>query len=116
LWSVVSDTGAGRAWAVRPFALVAAIGVCQLRSAYPLLGASGLAAATLTWGGHAAANAGVFGLAHLAADVTHILAAGIWVGALVTFFRLAMHGGEAVGATATAPPPSPVSGPLSSRC
>ncbi len=102
LWSVISDTGAGRAWAVRVFALAAAIGLARLRSPYPLLVASGLAAATLAWGGHAAANAGVPGLIHLAADVTHILAAGIWVGALAAFLCLAMRGGEGIDATASA--------------
>ena len=102
LWSVISDMGAGRAWAVRVVALAAAIGVARFSSPYPLLAASGLAAATLAWGGHAAAEAGVGGYAHLAADVIHILAAGVWVGALVAFFRLLRRGGKSIDATASA--------------
>ncbi len=102
LWSIISDTAVGHAWAVRLVALAAAIGVARFRNPYPLLIASGLAVATLAWSGHGAADTGVFGLAHLSADVLHILAAGIWVGALAAFFRLVMRGGESAGATASA--------------
>lgn len=94
LWSVIVDTGAGRAWAVRAVALVIAIGVAQRQNSIPLLLSSGVGAASLAWGGHAAADTGVFGVAHLAADVLHILAASVWIGALVALFRLLVRGGE----------------------
>jgi putative copper resistance protein D len=102
LWSVISGTGAGYAWVLRVVALVAALGVARFRSPVPLLIASGLAAASLAWGGHAAAEGGAAGIAHIAADVVHILAAGVWVGALAAFLRLLMRGGDGVGETARA--------------
>ncbi len=40
------------------------------------------AAATLAWSGHAGATPGALGAAHLAVDVTHLLAAALWLGAL----------------------------------
>ena len=40
-------------------------------------------AATLAWAGHAAATQGEEGDVHLAADVVHLLASGIWLGGLV---------------------------------
>ncbi len=49
---------------------------------------AGVAASSLAWGGHAAAGEGAIGLARLAADVLHLLAAGIWLGALLVFLRL----------------------------
>ncbi len=102
LLSIISDTAVGHAWTVRLVALAAAIGVARIRNPFPLLVASGLAAATLAWGGHAVSDTGLFGLAHLSADVIHILAAGIWVGALVAFLRLVMLVEESAGATASA--------------
>ena len=102
LWTVISGTAAGRAWTVRLIALAAASGALRFRSPHPLLVASGLAATTLAWGGHAAADAGAFGIGHLAADMLHILAAGVWIGALVAFFRLVMRGGDSTGASASA--------------
>lgn len=45
------------------------------------LGAVGLAA--LPWAGHGAADEGLAGLAHTTADVMHLLAAGVWLGALL---------------------------------
>ena len=46
-----------------------------------LLGA--LVLATLAWAGHGAADPGASGNAHLVADILHLLAAGVWLGALV---------------------------------
>ncbi len=45
------------------------------------LGAIGLGA--LAWDGHGAADPGVAGWVHTAADVIHLLAAGVWLGALL---------------------------------
>ena len=44
-----------------------------------------VAMATLAWTGHAAATEGIWGKLHLASDVLHMLAAAIWLGALVRF-------------------------------
>jgi putative copper resistance protein D len=102
LWAVISGTGAGYAWVLRIVALVVALGVARFRSPVPLLIASGLAAASLAWGGHAAAEGGAAGIGHLAADIVHILAAGVWIGALAAFLRLLVRGGECAGETARA--------------
>ena len=51
------------------------------------LGAIGLDA--LAWAGHGAADEGLAGLAHTTADVIHLLAVGVWLGALlVLLFQL----------------------------
>lgn len=47
-----------------------------------------LATASFAWSGHGAADEGSGGLIHLAADILHALAAGVWVGALVAFIGL----------------------------
>ena len=41
-----------------------------------------VALSTLAWTGHGAADEGALGWLHLAADITHLLAAGTWIGAL----------------------------------
>ena len=41
-----------------------------------------VALSTLAWTGHGAADEGALGWLHLGADITHLLAAGIWIGAL----------------------------------
>jgi putative copper resistance protein D len=43
------------------------------------------AVATLAWSGHGAATEGPAGVVHLASDITHLLAAGAWIGALAAF-------------------------------
>lgn len=45
-----------------------------------LVGAAALA--SFAWTGHGASDEGVAGLVHLGADVVHLLAAGVWLGAL----------------------------------
>lgn len=55
------------------------------------LGAIGLAA--LAWGGHGAADAGAAGAVHTVADVIHLLAAGVWLGALLCLFLRMAAGG-----------------------
>lgn len=50
------------------------------------LGAVALGA--LPWSGHGAADQGAAGALHLLADVAHLLAAGIWLGALAAFVLL----------------------------
>ena len=41
-----------------------------------------VALGSLAWTGHGAADEGPGGLAHLTADIVHLLAAGVWIGAL----------------------------------
>lgn len=50
-----------------------------------------LALATLPWGGHAAATEGGIGLVHRLNDALHLLAAGLWIGAIESFLYLAVR-------------------------
>jgi putative copper resistance protein D len=77
-----------------------------------------VASASFAWMGHGAATAGAPGLLHLAADILHMLAAGVWIGALAVFVLLlrprpddveldrvlhrALHGFSGVGAALVA--------------
>ncbi len=47
-----------------------------------------LALFTLTWSGHAAATVGFWGLFHRLSDGVHLLAAGLWIGAIGWFIHL----------------------------
>lgn len=85
LWLVISGTAVGVAWAVRVATLLLALFLPRLRFIL-----SALAVATLPWGGHGAASTGAFGVVHLIADIIHLLAAGIWTGALIAFVILAL--------------------------
>lgn len=86
VWSVAADTGFGRAALVRIGLFLLAFLVTLLRSrAAPWRGlaALGLAAtASFAWTGHGSSDDGVTGIAHLAADIVHLSAAAIWIGAL----------------------------------
>jgi copper resistance protein D len=98
LWTVLSQTVFGRDWLVR-FALA-----CALAATLPALlsprdrkslwlettGAI-LAAAfagALAWSGHAAGGLGDEAIIHPAADVLHLIAAAVWVGALLPLIVL----------------------------
>lgn len=50
--------------------------------------AGGVICASFAWMGHGAATKGAPGLLHLASDILHILAAAVWIGALVAFLIL----------------------------
>ncbi|MBU6207521.1 MAG: copper homeostasis membrane protein CopD [Alphaproteobacteria bacterium] len=87
---VVMQTPVGAAWLVRMAALIIiAVLVAWRRSALgtgammALSLTTGVALASLAWGGHGAADEGAFGIVHLTSDITHLLAAGAWLGALV---------------------------------
>jgi len=99
LWTIVSATHYGVAWTVRLIAFGLAVGALGMANARPqralgmILHLSGLAAASLAWGGHGVEGEGLPGLAHLAADIAHIGAAGLWIGALVAFGLLMLKPG-----------------------
>ena len=100
LGTVLADTLFGRVWIVR-FALASGLGAALLASrrragldAACALLAAGLLA-SLAWAGHAAAERGSDRAVHLAADATHLLAAGGWVGALLPLAR-ALAGSPAI--------------------
>jgi putative copper resistance protein D len=94
--AVVSSMGFGKAAVVRAgvallgFALLA--GLPRGRAAWLAATGTGMiAAASLAWMGHAAATEGPMGIAHLAADAIHALAAAAWIGALVALVALAVE-------------------------
>lgn len=95
--TILGATAVGTAWSVRMAALlVALLAVVALRRR-PLLAlvivtaAAAVALASLAWGGHGAMDEGLTGWVHLAADIVHLLAAGIWVGALVSLLVLLLR-------------------------
>lgn len=85
--SVLADTQLGRGLSVR-LALAAAAGLVLMlplgaRARWSTLALLGAAiAASFAWTGHGAATEGAGRPVHLAADVLHLLAAGLWLGAL----------------------------------
>ncbi|CAJ0791718.1 Copper resistance protein D [Ralstonia psammae] len=91
---ILTGTAVGAAWLVRVAALTSGLlmAIAWRRGArhQPIrLAASGaIALATLAWAGHGAMDDGLRGALHLAADIVHLLAAGMWVGALVAFVLL----------------------------
>ena len=101
LWAVIRGTDAGKAWLARLAAL--GVGLYAVWAERPVLAAraSGLALATLAWSGHAAAQGGLFGSIRLAGDILHLLAAGVWLGALIAFVGLVMRKAD-TGVTARA--------------
>ncbi|SPA32737.1 Copper resistance protein D [Cupriavidus taiwanensis] len=94
---IVTGTDFGVAWCARVAALLlfvlAGMRLHRLRAPWAALAASGgVALATLAWSGHGAMHDGAVRYLHLASDVTHLLAAGAWVGALAAFLLLAWPG------------------------
>ena len=95
--ALLNHTAVGTASKVRIAALVATLPVIGfIRASVPLrrvmlsaLGAISLG--SLAWTGHGAADEGVPGTIHLAADITHLLAAGIWLGALAGLLILLLR-------------------------
>ena len=79
---------AGTAWLVRMATLVALALSAAILHRWPrpalfvAAQGSGIALATLAWNGHGAMDDGTVGWLHLGADIIHLLAAGVWIGAL----------------------------------
>jgi putative copper resistance protein D len=97
LVALLEGTAIGTAGMVRVGALLIAVSVSFLlkarsRSRWALqsfLGA--VALGSLAWTGHGAADEGAAGWGHLAADIVHLLASGVWVGALVGLLVLLLR-------------------------
>ncbi|GGI16949.1 copper homeostasis membrane protein CopD [Oxalicibacterium faecigallinarum] len=91
---VITGTEMGVAWLVRMGVLLAflilASASIQRRPQFGLLSVlSAISLATLAWSGHAVMHDGVARLSHLASDITHLWAAGAWIGALFCLIMLA---------------------------
>jgi putative copper resistance protein D len=105
VWDVAGGTGFGRAALARAVLMflgwAAALGAGS-RGRWLLLAALGcLASASFAWSGHGSQDEGVAGALHQTADVLHLLASSVWVGALVC---LSMLGWRAVRGAAGAGP------------
>jgi putative copper resistance protein D len=86
VWLVLTQTIFGHGVAVRLVLAAALLGALFAAAPTALrlwLGAAIAASMALT--GHAAAGEGLPGLAHQAADAVHMLAAAVWIGALLAF-------------------------------
>ncbi|OYX15003.1 MAG: copper resistance protein CopD [Brevundimonas diminuta] len=91
---MVTGMGLGKALVVRMLAAALALALALLllrpgRLAWSVLALLGLVvSASFAWTGHGAATQGPGHLIHLASDITHAVAASIWVGALAAFVVL----------------------------
>lgn len=93
LWTVLLQTGFGRAWLVR--LILACLLAATLALPFRLRGEKPLAVdavtvvlagglvGTLAFAGHAVGGRGIEGTIHPAADVAHLIAAAAWVGMLL---------------------------------
>jgi putative copper resistance protein D len=99
LAAVITTTKFGPAALVRGAAGAVALGLAlALRPGRGLFLACALlgliVSVSIAWMGHGVATEGAPGLLHVAADVLHVLAAAVWIGALVMFFGLLRHAGR----------------------
>jgi putative copper resistance protein D len=82
---IVSETAVGKAMIVRLIASAALLLLAlrpRLFRLTVMIPLSTTAAATLAWGGHAAASEGAIGMLHLGSDIVHILGASLWIGGM----------------------------------
>jgi putative copper resistance protein D len=90
LGNLVTGTPFGWAFLIRMAALAVTVSV----PAWPairmhwLAVPAGTAMASLAWSGHAAASEGVLAAVRLGGDIVHLLAASMWIGALVLFLAM----------------------------
>jgi putative copper resistance protein D len=100
LLGVLTDGAMGHALVVRvAAALLAVVASLVIRPGrglwLPLCGLGAVVIASFAWTGHGAADEGLHGLIHTPADVLHLLAAGVWLGALAAFTFLLWAPGHA---------------------
>ena len=91
--ALVADPSIGTAWLLRVAMLtLALLGATRAGRSGIWLGvvaiSSGAALSSLAWAGHGAVDEGAVGWAHLGADIFHLIAAGVWVGALLVLLLL----------------------------
>jgi putative copper resistance protein D len=102
-WALLSATQFGASWRWRLAGFVALAAVLIMAKRLPAsrcaldiiaILLSMALAGSLVWSGHGAATPGAIGDLHLAADVVHLIAAGIWLGALLPFALVLLGAGE----------------------
>lgn len=85
LKSILAATPLGLVFAIRGAALLlTAFAAARRKCGLAAISAS-IALATNAWTGHAGATEGGFGTIHRLSDILHLLAAAMWLGALVVF-------------------------------
>jgi putative copper resistance protein D len=99
LSAVITTMKFGPAALVRSAAAALALGLAiVLRPGRTLFGTAALLGllinASIAWMGHGAATAGPGGSLHTGADILHVLAAAVWIGALVMFLGLLRGAGR----------------------
>jgi len=78
-----ADTEFGKLWAVRLGLILVLFAAAWLRASVPRETAlAAVALGSLAWTGHGDLPEGALGAAHRIGDVIHLLAAGLWLGAL----------------------------------
>jgi putative copper resistance protein D len=87
LWDLATGVGFGMAMALRAVLalglLAATLALKPKRTLWLMMvGLSLVVLASFAWSGHGAADDGVSGWIHLGADLIHLAAAGVWLGAL----------------------------------
>lgn len=90
VWAMLSTTPTGWAFGMRMALLLAAMAAVIRAWSSPagtiaIAACYALALLTLGWSGHAAASEGLVGLAHRANNGVHLVAAGLWFGAIGGF-------------------------------
>ena len=93
--ALLAAPGMGTAWLVRTAALALALALTRVggrRALQAIVAASGVALGSLAWIGHGAAGEGSSGALHLGGDLLHLLASGVWVGALAGLLLLLWRG------------------------
>ena len=93
VWTVLTGTGFGRAAFLRIILIGVAIVVPFVmrwsRQAWIVQAVIGAAVvASFAWTGHGVKDEGVAGFVHLVGDIVHLLAAAVWVGALLALAAL----------------------------
>jgi putative copper resistance protein D len=88
LWTVITETHVGKFYVARTGLLLLAATALAWRPLGKTLFRTvavvgGALTASFAWTGHGNISSGLSGLVHLGSDVVHLLAAGIWIGALV---------------------------------
>jgi putative copper resistance protein D len=88
LWTILSETRFGHACLVRIalliLSMIASVSIPRPKRQWVvqvILG--GAVTASFAWTGHGAADLGLPGAVHLGSDLLHLLAAGVWIGALL---------------------------------
>ena len=105
VWAVAAETTFGRAAGARLLLFLLSLAISG-RAGTKALATTALAGAAITasfaWTGHGGMGEDGAGLIHLGADILHLLAAAVWIGALLPLAILALearaHGGRSLQA------------------